>query len=372
MISKIKLALFLAALILFIAACSISDHIPEADPLSNLFEVEHVTIFGHADGLVTAHISGGKRPYFFSWSNGGSDSTLSEIPAGTYYLTVTDAIDQILTDSVTITQPDSLVIILIAHDASQPGQPDGSIEMVISGGVPPYEIQWSNGDTTEDLDGLIPGEYWVRVVDDHHAECRDTVIVGAGENIVIDIDGNVYAIVEIGDQVWMRENLRVQHDPDGNSITSFCYNDNDNDSLAVAYGRLYTWDVAMNGSVAQGAQGICPDGWHIPSDAEWIDLEVFLGMERGIAELENIWRGTDEGAKLRMGGSSGYDARYAGRRSTAGGYSLLELYEYVWTSNEYGDYAWRRCLRSDVNSVGRWNTFPKTYAFSMRCIKDED
>jgi uncharacterized protein (TIGR02145 family) len=95
-------------------------------------------------------------------------------------------------------------------------------------------------------------------------------------------------------------------------------------------------------------------------------------MERGIAELENIWRGTDEGAKLRMGGSSGYDARYAGRRSTAGGYSLLGLYEYVWTSSEYGDYAWRRCLQSDVNTVGRWNTFPKTYAFSVRCIKDAE
>ncbi len=369
MIFKFKLAFCLTALIPLISACTISEHTPEADPLSNLFEVQHVTIYGFSDGRVIAHVSGGRKPYLYSWFNGCSDSINSSLTAGIYYLTITDAIDQVLRDSVRVSQPDSLVIILMAHDASQPGQQDGSVDLEILGGVPPYEVLWSNGDTVDDPEGLIPGEYWVRVVDAHQAERRDTVFIGAGENAVIDIDGNAYATVEIGDKVWMRENLKVEHDPDGKSITSFCYNDND--SLSATYGRLYTWDVSMNGSVTEGAQGICPDGWHIPSDAEWIELEVFLGMDRGIAEMENIWRGTDEGAKLRVGGSSGYDARYAGRRSTAGGYSLLGFFEYVWTSTEYGDYAWRRCLRSDVNTVGRWNTFPKTYAFSVRCIKDE-
>jgi len=370
MISKIKLAFCLSALILFITACSISDHTPEIDPLSNVFEIQHVTIFGHTDGQATAHVSCGKKPYIYSWSNGSSDSINQDLPAGIYYLTVTDAIDQLLIDSISITQPDSLVVSLIAHDASQPLQHDGSVDLEIMGGVTPYQVTWSNGDTTEDLEGLSPGKYWVRVVDANSAECFDTVMVGAGENVVIDIDGNVYAMIEIGEQVWMRENLRVTHNPCGEKIASYFYNDNE--SLAETYGRLYTWDIAMNGSVTGGAQGICPDGWHIPADGEWIDLEVYLGMDRAVAEQENIWRGTDEGAKLRLGGSSGYDIRYSGRRSSSGGYSLLGFFEYVWTSTEYGDYAWRRCLRTDADNIGRWNTFPKTYGFSVRCIKDKE
>jgi uncharacterized protein (TIGR02145 family) len=367
---KSKPAFCLPALIPLIAECSITEYVPEADLLTNVFEIQHVTINGYADGMVTAHVSGGTKPYLYSWSNGCTDSINHNLSAGKYFISVTDLIDQVLTDSATIIEPDLLEILLIAHDATGPDQADGSVDLEITGGVAPYRVLWSNGDTTEDLEGILPGEYRVKVVDAHLAECFDTVMIGAGENAVIDIDGNVYAMVEIGEQVWLRENLKVTHDPDGNPIITYSYNDNPENTATC--GRLYTWDVAMNGSVEEGAQGLCPNGWHVPSDVEWIDLEVCLGMDRAVAEQVNVWRGTDEGAQLRPGGGSGYDIRYCGRRSSQGSYSLLGLYEYVWTSTEFGDDAWRRCMQTSVNTIGRWNTFPKTYAFSVRCIKDQE
>jgi uncharacterized protein (TIGR02145 family) len=101
---------------------------------------------------------------------------------------------------------------------------------------------------------------------------------------------------------------------------------------------------------------------------------MYLGMTRAEADMVNEWRGKGVGTKLAKGGSSGYDALYSGQRSSTGRYSLLDEYEYVWTSTEYqpdANFAWRRCFRIYSDDSGRWNTFPKTYAFSARCIKDE-
>jgi len=270
-----------------------------------------------------------------------------------------------------IPETDPLVLELYVEDASLPGNADGSINLEISGGMVPYTIQWSTGDTTEDINHLLPGTYSVIVIDYLGATASDTAVVNAGE-ILSDIDGNLYKIVQIGSQLWMKENLMVTHSPNGDTIESYCYDDDT--ANAHMYGRLYTWDVAVNGSVNEPAQGICPDGWHIPSDKEWQQLEIYLGMTLSEADLVNEWRGTGVGTLLAVGGNSGYEALYSGRRSSSGTYSLLGEYEYIWTSTEYADndnFAWRRCLRIYSDDVGRWNTFPKTYAFSLRCVKDK-
>ncbi len=138
------------------------------------------------------------------------------------------------------------------------------------------------------------------------------------------------------------------------------------------YGLLYTWDVSMNGSKNEGAQGICPVGWHIPSDDEWKQLEMALGMTSAEADMANTWRGSPAGTMLIAGGSSGYNAQLGGRRSSGGAFSLKGRMEYVWTSTESGNsLAWRRCLDIYSSEVGRWDTFPKSYGFSIRCVKDD-
>ncbi|MBN2213634.1 MAG: hypothetical protein JW723_05265 [Bacteroidales bacterium] len=271
-------------------------------------------------------------------------------------------------------QEDSTVPIEISYEVrhvSSYGLHDGSINLTVSGGILPYVFAWSNGSDKEDLENMGAGIYSVTVMDavDSSASADILITQPGSDSLISDIEGNIYHTIEIGDQTWMKENLKVTKSPQGSPISSYCYNDNPD--YHSTYGRLYTWDVIMNGSVTEMAQGICPDGWHIPSDGEWKELEIFLGMTNEEADMVNTWRGEGVGTSLIKGGNSGYEAILAGRRSDNGYYSLLDKFEYIWTSTEYGDYAWRRCLSSTDSRVGRWNTFPKTYAFSVRCIKDQ-
>ncbi|HOC86134.1 MAG TPA: fibrobacter succinogenes major paralogous domain-containing protein, partial [Prolixibacteraceae bacterium] len=186
-------------------------------------------------------------------------------------------------------------------------------------------------------------------------------------NSVTDIDGNVYPVVKIGDQEWMARNLRVTKAPDGTPISSYVVgNDPGN---ALIYGRHYTWDVAMNGSAEESAQGICPDGWHLPSDEEFKILEMALGMTRQEADQSNAWRGTGVGTQMKEGGSSGLDIPIAGM-CVGGSFLYVGQSGYIYSSTEAGSYAWRRCLSTNASTVGRWNTFPKSYAFSVRCLKN--
>ncbi len=130
-------------------------------------------------------------------------------------------------------------------------------------------------------------------------------------------DGQIYEWVKIGNQVWMAENLKATHYSDGTPIPhvtgetewgnlsetdkAWCYYDNSS-SNGDTYGALYTWAAAMNGTSSSnsnpsGVQGVCPDGWHLPSDEEWKELEMALGMSQ--SEADDIgWRGTNEGSKL--------------------------------------------------------------------------
>ena len=266
--------------------------------------------------------------------------------------------------------PEKLSVELVAHDVTVFRGSDGSVKAVVTGGIAPYSFSWSNGETTEEIKNLSAGVYSVVVRDavDSIAAATTKVNQPVPGNSVADREGNIYPTVMIGEQVWMQENLRVKVAPDSSAIVSYVYNDDPEN--AMTYGRLYTWDVAMNGSMAEKAQGICPVGWHIPSDSEWKTLEVFLGMTSQEADLDNTWRGAGVGSKLAVGGGSGSDALFAGRRTNYGSYSLLNLYEYVWTSTVSGPNAWRRCLENGVSTVGRWDTFPRDYAFSIRCIKD--
>ena len=342
---------------------------PQPDAIKIEFEVDDVSLHGGSDGAAYAFVSGGVKPYLYLWSNGATTHSISGLSAGYYSLTITDARDVSVSDSVLINEPEAEAIVtdyLISHP-SFTGASDGTIDLTILQGYGPFTFQWSNDASTEDLTGLPAGEYICTISNCKEESVIDTVVLS---DSLTDIDGNNYTIVKIGEQTWMGENLRVEHDPEGNEIASYAYG---NDLKNVEkHGRLYTWDAIMNGSTKVGARGICPCGWHIPSDEEFKALEIYLGMEPGEADLSNTWRGEGIGDKLKDGGSSGYDARFSGRRSSSGSYSLLGAFEYVWTSNEDGNYAWRRCLDINSNEIGRWNTFPKTYGFSARCIKDTE
>lgn len=198
-----------------------------------------------------------------------------------------------------------------------------------------------------------------------------------GDTLIDIRDGKKYPTVEIGSQCWMAANLDIgtriigtKNPSDNDTIEKYCWGDSPDSCLV--HGGLYTWDEMMDYTTYEGSRGICPQGWHIPSDNEIKELERALGMDSATAELANVWRGTDQGTQIKEGGSSGLEVKLSGARVSTGSYMAINSYAYIYSSTESGSNAWRRCLRTSDTQVGRFNTFPKTYGFSVRCVKDDD
>ena len=340
------------------------------DPIIINYTVEDVSTYGGNDGSIHLMVSGGIPPYSFNWSNNEKTQDLENIPAGEYIVVISDSNYQLFTQTIEVCQPDPDAIIISYQiiSPSEEGATNGSIIPSVCGGYPPFNYYWSNGSNKKDLTNLSAGTYILTVSDSEGQIRTDSVLI---LDLLADVDGNKYNAVKIGSQIWMKENLRVTHSPDNKPIINYIY---ENDTVNLkSYGRLYTWDAAMNGSTLEGTQGICPCGWHVPTDEELKTLEICLGMTHEESNQENIWRGENVGTKLKAGGTSGFDSQLSGRRTSDGNFGFKDRAEYIWSSTEYAnDYAWRRCLDKLRNDVGRYNTFPKSYAFSIRCLKDEE
>ena len=168
-------------------------------------------------------------------------------------------------------------------------------------------------------------------------------------------DGQEYKIVKIGDQEMFAENLNY------NSSNSYYYN---NDPSYSENGRLYNWS---------SANSVCPIGWHLPSDDEFKELEIFLGMSLEEANQKGTNRGANEnvGTKLKEGGISGFDGILAGHRTSTGNYLNFGYNGYFWTSTKTGDNPFNRILWKDLTGVERDDYILEGNYFSVRCFKDE-
>jgi len=176
-------------------------------------------------------------------------------------------------------------------------------------------------------------------------------------------DGQTYTTIEIGNQIWMAENLNYQ------TTNSWWYENSSTNG--DVYGRLYTWDDALTAS---------PSGWHLPSDEEWKTLEMALGMSQSEADTEG-YRGTDEGSKLKStskwynndyaSNTSGFTALPGGyHQSSSGNFSSIVFDGNWWSSSEFsGSNAWSRYLSVGSAKVYRSNN-DKTHGFSVRCVKE--
>lgn len=200
-----------------------------------------------------------------------------------------------------------------------------------------------------------------------------------GELLIDSRDSQSYPTVLIGGKCWMAANLNIgtqltgaTNPTDNSEIEKYCYGD-DSGNCDI-YGGLYQWNETMGYSTTESAQGICPTGWHIPSDEEVKQLEISLGMPQADADLNNTWRGVAQGVGTAMkeGGSSDFNIQLAGRKSSSFGF--VGSAGYIWCSTEGIDYssethAMRRCWGASAG-VGRYDSFPKNYSFSVRCVKD--
>ncbi len=210
---------------------------------------------------------------------------------------------------------------------------------------------------------------------DHAARSFTTREWLCGEEI--NYDGKFYETVKIGDQCWFAENLNYE-----TQEGSWCYNDNP--EHCDRYGILYSLDTALLGSDKEGAQGICPDNWRVPSDRDFIMMERELGMER-IDSNNTGWRGerskvgdrikavgdcTERGADFC--GLSGLNVLLGGNRAPAGAFLRMGTHTYLWTStyNEEDDSsAWSRLFYINNDTVYR-ETSSTRNGFYVRCMKD--
>jgi len=206
---------------------------------------------------------------------------------------------------------------------------------------------------------------------------------GSDCGTVTDIDGNTYKTIKIGEQNWMAENLKVTHYQNGDEIFNVINFDdwgnlftggyayyNNNSSYLETYGNLYNWYTVDD------ERNTCPEDWHVPTDDEWKQLEIYLGMSQEEAD-ETANRGTNEGTKLKdivFDGTneSGFAALGGGYFGiNFGYYDTIGGHGYFWTSSAFSSSeAWNRALFESSPMIYRYNTFIKHNAFSIRCLKD--
>jgi uncharacterized protein (TIGR02145 family) len=223
-------------------------------------------------------------------------------------------------------------------------------------------------------------------------------------DVVYDIEGHFYNTVQIGTQCWMKENMKSSKYSDGSSISKIMDHSDWTEvfvhergyshwafdsTYAPDFGLLYNWAAATNGAVNTSypnhIQGICPGGWHVPKDNEWLLLEGFVDSLYGFLDpqwLTNTipWRGHDAGKQLKS--TTGWDAQGngpdtfgfssigSGQRTVGGDFSYINQEAAFWTATEVqANYAVFRGIHYQQDKILRGN-YHKNFGNSVRCVKD--
>jgi uncharacterized protein (TIGR02145 family) len=221
-------------------------------------------------------------------------------------------------------------------------------------------------------DNLDKNEYWYNNMGKTEM-FPDIGFVNCGDNLPDDRDGQVYSTVQIGDQCWMAENLNIgtlingtSNPSDNGIIEKYCFNNNI--ANCESNGAFYLWNELMEYTTVEGTQGICPDGWHIPTHSEWCTMEQHL--DPTVICDNTGFRGTNVGTQLKVGGASGFEALLSGQRQFNGSFDHLDFRGYFWTSTSSGILATMRFVQSNDARSYYWNT-DKIYGFNVRCILNE-
>lgn len=195
-----------------------------------------------------------------------------------------------------------------------------------------------------------------------------------------DQEGNTYNTVTIGTQTWMAENLRTTKYRDGSEIHlvkdntewnntingAFCNYDNSEDIDTIAtYGRLYNWYAVDD------ARNIAPEGWHMPTDAEWTTLTTYLGGEpEAGGKLKETGYTHWESPNTEASNETGYTAIPGGTRYSDGRFTRIGISACYWSATEGNpDYVFIRCMDYNICDVGRY-VASKERGYSIRCVMD--
>ena len=219
-----------------------------------------------------------------------------------------------------------------------------------------------------------------------------------GTPTLADIDGNTYNTVQIGTQCWMKQNLKTTKYADGTSIsqgssssttTAYWYYPNNNSSNKATYGLLYNWKAVMGSSSSSsanpsGVQGICPTGWHVPSDAEWTQLTDYVSSQNqyvcgstntqiakalaGTTDWHSSTTTCDVGNTPSNNNATGFSALPAGNCYSS--YYGFSSYTYFWSATETSSTdAYCRTLSYNDAGVSRYAVY-NPHGHSVRCVRD--
>ena len=242
------------------------------------------------------------------------------------------------------------------------------------------------GEYISSLDGLSKGTtYYLR------AYATNSFGTGYGNSIqfitndsIHDIDGNMYITVNIGSQIWLKENLKTTHYQDGSEIPNntdpslwydlisdaYCYQNNDISNLDT-YGALYNYYTVVD------SRGLCPSGWHVSSDSEWYEMAHYVDSTVNNPIMTGTL-GTDAGAKLKSENgwiNDGNGTDIYGFNGLPGGYctnyyaNLTYSGHWYSSTEEDATYVWGWLLDNTHNFIQRGHS-KKSVGMSVRCIKD--
>jgi len=363
---------------------------PSADFTFNKTETAEGTTFEFTDGSLYA-------PTIWNWDFGDGNTSTEQNPShvytsdGNYTITlqVSNAFGEstmVKTEQVTVGKVPEAKFTVDTTKTTL----GNLINFTDSSSYNPTSWNWDFGDgNTSTLQNPIhiysdTGIYTVKLmvsndfgIDSMISEGLIKVIEG-DTNILMDIDGNVYKIIQIGTQVWMAENLKTTKFNDGNNIPkvtnnnswgylsspAYCWYNNQIANKDI-YGALYNWYTISTNKV-------CPSGWHVPSDAEWVTLYNFVSADGHSGTVATALKGTENWSNDGNGTDDyGYSAYPGGTRDYGYGiFSRFGSVGYWWTSTAGSNAVYRYI--QDVNGGAiSYNYADKRQGHSIRCVKDQ-
>lgn len=351
---------------------------------------QSVSCFGGNDGSATAVVSGGTAPYTYAWSNGGNSSTVGNLTAGVYSVTVSDNGGCSGSASVTIGQPASALICTVAvtDSISTPGGNDGQATVTASGGTPGYTYVWSNGQTGPTAIGLAAGTYTVTVTDSE----------GCTSTCSVELENPRYILGKLGDFVWEDKNMNGIQDAGEPGIRAVKVTLTGTTTAGVAVNEMtftavngmymfndlnpgtykLTFDTPVNFMVTIQNAG--------SDDAKDSDINPANGMITNILLMPGDTNLTfdagfyDKCVNLNSAGTIGYDEEFCGP-----GHDPALIVELTPPTGGTGriEYLWMKSTTSNVFSTGSFQPIPgatgQTYnppviyetTYYVRCTRRE-
>ncbi len=358
----------------------VEQYLTTQNPFDIGINVSNVSCKGLSNGSIDINVNGATEPITYLWSRvyepnippdeqpyiTATTEYIDSVPVGNYTVTISDANGYIIKKNIQVTEPEELRITSLIKHVSDNQEADGSVDLAIYGGTPPYSIEWSNGSTSASIESIGVGELSVSITDSNNCVLeRDFWIY----KIFTDSrDGNEYKTIRLGSQTWFAENIRSLVDSENNPITRFCPIDCDEN------GGFYTYN---------SAKSICPQGWRLPSDFDWRVLENHLGMTAEERLVYGYWRGTNQGNQLTIGGSSKMEIAILGYGvlendeltfySPTGGVYNARGTVFYWspTENDYAlDLDDPTSRKFNVNQANIWRGASPGNVTCVRCIKE--